>query len=93
MTLTPFERAAVGQKRTALISAAISASREMVDLGHQCDIQIAAYRNLLLLGEAGKAQRAEEKGITVEAMKDSRMANQAIVAMADTLERTFGINA
>jgi len=93
MTLTPFERAIAGQERIALISAAISASREMVDLGHQCDMQIAAYRELLLLGKAGKAQRAEEKGITVEAMKDARMANQAIVALADTLEQAFGISA
>ena len=38
MTLTPFERAQAAQERTALLSATITATREMVDLGHECDI-------------------------------------------------------
>jgi len=93
MILTPFERAQAGQERTALLSATITATREMVNLGHECDIQITAFRNLLLMGDAGKALRAEEKGITAEAMKDARMANQAIVALANTLDQAFGISA
>ena len=93
MTLTPFESARAGQERAALLSATITATREMVDLGHECDIQITAYRKLLLLGPAGKARRDEERGITAEAMKDARMVNQAIVTLANTLEKAFGINA
>jgi hypothetical protein len=93
MTLTPFERAQAGHEKTALISATITATRKMVDLGEECAEQISAFRKLLLLGPDGKALRDEERGITAEAMKDAKMVNHAIVTLADTLEQAFGISA
>ena len=93
MTLTPFERAQAGQEKAALLSATITATRKMVDLGDECAMQITSFRELLLLGPSGRALRDEERGITAEAMKDAKMVNKAIVALADTLEQAFGISA
>ena len=93
MKLTPFEEAKAGQEKIALLSATITATRKMVDLGEECAMQITAFRELLRLGPDGKALRDEERGITAEAMKDAKMVNQAIVALADTLEQAFGISA
>ena len=93
MTLTPFEKAEQGRTKTALLSATVSAASEMAELLSDCQIQINLYRDLLMLGDSAKAERAEEKDITVQAMKDMKLANKVIVTLATTLEEEFGISA
>ena len=93
MKLTPFEEALLGQEKQSLFTATLTAVTDLMLLSDECAIQIDKYKLLLRLGEAGKVERAEARDITAQAMKDSRTINKSIVALADTLEARFGINA
>ena len=88
---TPFENVEAGWTRIFNISMTMSAAEEMVKLSNDCALQIAVYKELLQNGT--KAERDAEKGITAQAMRDTRRANEAIVALADALEVKYGISA
>ena len=84
---TPFENIEAGWLKTTNISLTMSAAEEMVRLSKDCLLQVEIYKELT------KVERAEQRDITAQAIRDNRKANEAIAALAEALEAKYGISA
>ena len=83
-TLTPFEKLAAHREKMAFQSAAIKALMDLVERAEESQLQVDYYKELLKTGT--REEREEERGVTVEAMKDLRALNEAIALICENLK-------
>jgi hypothetical protein len=81
------------QTNQQIFNAAIGACNELITRVKEADIQIKYYSALLRDGEDASEERAMERDITAEAMKDRRECDTKLQTIADLLETQFGISA
>ena len=82
-TLTPFEKLTAHREKMVFQSAAIKALLDLIEQAKEPQLQIDYYKELLKTGT--REEREEERGITVEAMKDLNALNAAIVLICENL--------
>jgi len=90
MELTPLERIEQQHLNFALFRATVSATQDLMKVARECDNEIEAFRANI---RAGIRSSEDQKSKTANALRDARMTNEAIAALAETLEIKFGINA
>lgn len=83
MELTPFEKLKAHREKIAFQSTAIKALMDLVEREKECQLQIDFFKELIRTGSA--EEREDERGVTVEAMKDQRALNEAIVLICRQL--------
>ena len=83
MEQTPFEKLQTHRESINFQSAAIKALMDLVEREKECQLQIEYYRGLLRAGSTAEAE--EERGVTVEALKDQRALNEAIIMICNNL--------
>ena len=83
MELTPFEKLKAHREKIALQSTVIKALMDLVEREKECQLQIDYYKELMRTGSL--EDREEERGVTIEAMKDQRALNEAIILLCNQL--------
>lgn len=82
--LTPLEVFAEGKRNQAIMTGVLLATKDIMEVWNECNIQISEF---------SESNDTDEIAITKQAMIDSIVAEQAIIALAENLEEKFGISA
>ena len=90
MSLTPLEQFEQLQIRTQCISATFQATKHLLELSKEAEVQVNWFKTQL---RHGKRTDSDEKAITIEAVKDAKTATDSLVALATLMEEKFGISA
>ena len=79
MELTPFEKLAAHREKITFQSTALNALMDLLEREEECQAQIKYYFSL------SGSMREEERDVTLEAMKDARALNEAIVLICQNI--------
>tara|TARA_R100001082_G_scaffold106849_1_gene80130 strand:- start:524 stop:796 length:273 start_codon:yes stop_codon:yes gene_type:complete len=90
MELTPLEKIQQSHANFSIYRAALNATLDLIKVSDECQDEIDVYRANL---RAGIKSTEEQRTKTAAAMRDSRAANEAFAALAETFELKFGISA
>ena len=93
---TPFEKVTAGRVKSQKLMATHLAVVELMKQIEECDLQIAAWQDTVLLYNEGKATKdmlEAELTIAAEALKDKKAYEAALVTICEVAGMELGLDA